>query len=497
LLLGALVSAQSVRVYNQNLRITKVAPALDLQGLGAKIYMDGGASGTITLQTYAAATGTLVLPSSAGTDTLDTKANVRSLVNGKLNISDTAAMLTPYVNHNDTSAMLSNYPIKPEVSAEINDTVVARLAAASVGLVINDYEGGSTGNDYYLTPDQVRSLIVSSGGGLDGKILKFIVGTTAGAPTTADSTLTHANFGGKHLDVYRDGALAYYNGAIAANLNEGFRLNTNTVTVNPLWQDEEEVEVRILDPIAWSDLSLTGEESSLLTGLSAYWKLDETSGSVADDATDTQDASVAGSPSRVVAKLGYGIKFSDAAHVMAVETPVTALDLDTTFSVSFWMKLDSMPSASARTAAYIMNGANLTTPTSSQRIYIPGLDGYIDNPLFRSANTANVSYQVCPNDAGLSDSTWYHIAVIQRGHNDTLYMYVNNVRETLTSGAGGIFSGTVGGTDDALRFGNAGAGSELYFDGILDEIAIWKRELTRAEVGQLYNGGLGKTHPFN
>ena len=174
------------------------------------------------------------------------------------------------------------------------------------------------------------------------------------------------------MDVYRDGALAYPNGAIAANLNEGFRLNTNTITVNPLWQDEEEVEVRILDPIAWTDLSLSGEESSLLTGLSAYYKLDETSGSVADDATDTQDATVSGSPSRVVTQdgLGYGIKFSDAGDVMGIESPVTALDLDTTFSVSFWMYLDSVPSASGK-LAYIMNGANLTTPTASQRRYIP------------------------------------------------------------------------------------------------------------------------------
>lgn len=418
-----------------------------------------------------------------------------------ITLANPGAVTFPQINADNTVSALSASAFSTAIGTPsiVNDTIEARLAAASVGLVVQDYEGGSTGNDYYLTPDQVRSLIVSSGGGLNGQILKFIVGTTSGAPTTSDSTLTHANFGGKHLDVYRDGALAYYNGAIAANLNEGFRLNTNTITVNPLWQDEEQVEIRILDPIAWSELSLEGEESTLLTGLSAYWKLDETSGSVATDATGTQDATVSGSPSRVPTQsgLGYGIRFNDDAHVMAIESPVAALDLDTTFSVSFWMKLDSMPSASARNISYIMYGLNTTTPTTSQRIYIPGLAGYIDNPLFRSANTADVSYQVAPNDAGLSDSTWYHIVVVQRGHGDTLYMYVNNVRETLTSGAQGIFYGTVGGTDDALRFGNSGAGAPWYLDGILDEIAIWKRELTPAEVGQLYNGGVGKTYPFN
>ena len=68
LLLAASISAQSVRVYNQNVRINKVAPVLDLQGLGAMIYLDGATSGTATIQPPAVA-GTIVstLPSVTGT----------------------------------------------------------------------------------------------------------------------------------------------------------------------------------------------------------------------------------------------------------------------------------------------------------------------------------------------------------------------------------------------------------------------------------------------
>lgn len=424
--------------------------------------------------------------------TLKTALSLTSSDVGLSNVTNKAQ-----VEVEDSLAMLANYILDSEARTAINDTATQYLNDAVLGVAYQDYEGGSTGNDYYMTPDQVRSEIVASGGGLNGQILKFIIGTTTGAPTTADSTVAHSEFAGKHVDLYRNGCLQYLHTGAVNTLDSTYRQSGNSLYVKPLWKDTERVEIRILDPIAWSDLSLEGEESTLLTGISAYWKLDETSGSVATDATGTQDATVSGSPSRVVGKLGYAVKFNDPAHVMAVETPVTALDLDTAFSVSFWLKLDSMPSASTRTASYIMNGANLTTPTSSQRIYIPGLAGYIDNPIFRSANTADVIYQVTPDDAGLSDSTWYHIVVLQRGHSDTLYMYVNNVRYNLTSGAGGIFSGTVGGTDDALRFGNSVAGAAYYLDGYLDEIAIWKRELTDAEVEELYNSGLGKTYPFN
>jgi hypothetical protein len=82
LLLAVVVSAQSIRVYNQDVRINKTTPVLDLQGLGAKIYIDGGTSGTVTLQAYAAAGGTLVLPTSLSSDTLATRAYARTYGGG-------------------------------------------------------------------------------------------------------------------------------------------------------------------------------------------------------------------------------------------------------------------------------------------------------------------------------------------------------------------------------------------------------------------------------
>ena len=68
LLLAVAVSAQSQRVYNQNIQINKASPLLDLQGLGAKIYLDGATSGTATLQPPAiAGTTAITLPSVTGT----------------------------------------------------------------------------------------------------------------------------------------------------------------------------------------------------------------------------------------------------------------------------------------------------------------------------------------------------------------------------------------------------------------------------------------------
>lgn len=401
-------------------------------------------------------------------------------------LTNPSAITFPRINADNTVSALSATDLQTAIGTSdiINDTIEAILAAASVGLVINDYEGGSTGNDYYLTPDQVRSLIVSSGGGLNGQILKFIVGTTSGAPTTADSTLTHANFGGKHLDVYRNGALAYYNGAIAANLNEGFRLNTNTITVNPLWQDEEQVEIRILDPIAWSELSLEGEESTLLDSLILYYKLDEASGTLADDATDHQDGAVRGSATRILGKIGNALHTN--AWDKLLRSPYNAAsDIDTTYSISMWFYLDSLPSVIG--GSYLFYAFLPTSPWYSHAIALENTDRIRFNARDDDGNNCNVY-----SSETLSDSTWYHIVVTCRGDGNTSQIYLNGAD---VSASADTFTGKIYNTTNYLYFGNTD--SELYNTAsVIDEIGVWNRVLTVGEVTSLYNAGLGKTHPF-
>jgi hypothetical protein len=137
----------------------------------------------------------------------------------------------------------------------VTDTITARIANATVGLAAADTNtyGGATTRTF------VESLL-GSGSGLSAQRLPFIIGTTTGAPTTSDSTVVHTAFNGKHIDVYRDGAKQYQN-FTATNTVDGFRVSGSTITVNPLWQDGEQVLVDIIQPILWSYLSLTGQES--------------------------------------------------------------------------------------------------------------------------------------------------------------------------------------------------------------------------------------------
>lgn len=68
-----------------------------------------------------------------------------------------------------------------------------------------------------------------------------------------------------------------------------------------------------------------------------------------------------------------------------------------------------------------------------------------------------------------------------------IFAQKNNGTITQTAHSTGVRDGT-----NNLQFGRLSTGN--YFDGILDEVAIWKRVLTPEERTYLYNNGTGRTY---
>jgi len=97
---------------------------------------------------------------------------------------------------------------------------------------------------------------------------------------------------------------------------------------------------------------------------------------------------------------------------------------------------------------------------------------------------------------GLNDGLWHHVAVVYDGTEKQIYVDGSLDNSTTTSPHGGAALGT--GND---RYGIVGDGAEdgkfngarnnYYYDGSLDDLAVWGRALTGAEVTTLYNGGAG------
>ncbi len=84
---------------------------------------------------------------------------------------------------------------------------------------------------------------------------------------------------------------------------------------------------------------------------------------------------------------------------------------------------------------------------------------------------------VINDTTALSANTWYHIAVVATsGSTD---FYINGSLSSSQSGS------TITSTSANLYIGQVANGS--YWDGYMDEIAIFNKALTSAEVGLIYN----------
>lgn len=366
----------------------------------------------------------------------------------------------------------------------INDSIAEYLNNATIGVAAidsNTYGG-------YTTRTYVESLL-GSGSGLSASRLPFIIGVTTGAPSASDSTITHSAFDGKHIDLYRDGAKQYQQ-FTATNIYEGFRVNGSTITVNPAWQANEQVMVDIIEPILWSYLSLEGQESSLLDGLRGYWKLDETSGTIVTDATGTQNGTrSAGVGVSVSGKLGYANTFNTSNDYIAIPYNTNISPKGSAFSISAWIKLDSLPSVVGH-ECYIFQQNVGVSPWSAHWIYVDDSDNRI---IVGTRNSTNTVYYVRSTDA-LIVGTWYHIVFINSGNGQALKLYVNGLDVSFMSD---VFSGSVLEGLDTSCFGTSYTFSDAVFEGAIDSPAIWSRALTAGEVTTLYNSGNGRTYPFN
>ena len=314
------------------------------------------------------------------------------------------------------------------------------------------------------------------------------MGVTTGAPAAADSTVAHSEFAGKHIDLYRDGAKQYQQ-FTATNIYEGFRVSGSTITVNPVWQANEQVLVDIIQPILWSYLSLTGQESALLDSLRGYWKLDETSGSTAVDATGTNSAYRMGAVGFTPGKLGYANTFNTSSDVVEAVYNTNTVPKGADFSFAAWIKLDSLPSVVGRNC-YVFQQNIGASPWWAHRIYVASADNKI---VVGSRNTSGTAYNVY-SAAALEVGTWYHVVFVNRGNGQTLQLYMNGTDVSTTAGT---FSGTLLEGLSHTCFGNAYSNAGENFEGTIDSPGIWGVALTSGQVTTLYNSGNGRTHPFN
>ena len=205
-----------------------------------------------------------------------------------------------------------------------------------------------------------------------------------------------------------------------------------------------------------------GGSSSLLTGLLAFYNLNDLSDASGNNRTLTNNGNVTFSSGKI----------GNAALINADQSLTIAPDVQygNTFSITCWAKWLQQSQASL-VAQY---------PGCWMAIYGNG-----------SIQLSDLESWAAYSNSGLvTTGVWNHYAlVVTNGYakvylNNTLVLEENNSQMTLNSSAGRGFG--IGGETLSQRLGQKE----------IDAFGVWNRALSDAEVAELYNAGTGKEHPF-
>lgn len=209
-----------------------------------------------------------------------------------------------------------------------------------------------------------------------------------------------------------------------------------------------------------------------------YWRLGEASGTEAVDSSgNAQKGEYKAAPTLGVAGAIAGDGNTAASFAKAskqyVSVPDSAtLDLLDTLTYEIWFKRASI--STLQTLLDKGPGSLIVRVLATDKI------------LVRRNGTANI----CESTVTVTDTTtWHHLAVTKAGA--TVKLWLDGVDRT-----GAVTNSTLVNTAIILSIGASEAGSEEWWDGNLDEVAVYATALSEARVKAHYRQGRGVAPPF-
>jgi hypothetical protein len=241
--------------------------------------------------------------------------------------------------------------------------------------------------------------------------------------------------------------------------------------------------------VALMVFSTTVTIADLMEGLVGYWPMDEGSGTVAHDRSDNgHDGTLENGPEWTgESRMGKGALSFDGTDDRII---VESFDVEggTGITLAAWIKPNSFNSDDARVISKAQGGG---TGDHYWAMVMSG-NGEDDLQFRLRTDVGAVSKVTVPDGQELEAGVWTHV-VVTWDANDPNMRFYKNAEEIHTAGKPGASVGI--GPDVKIGIGNqsvsAGADSmDRPFDGIMDDVAIWNRGLTQAEIAELIADGI-------
>jgi hypothetical protein len=217
----------------------------------------------------------------------------------------------------------------------------------------------------------------------------------------------------------------------------------------------------------------------LADGLDGYWTFSETSGGILHDSSGhgyngTLVNYPLGQGNWTPSPLGGALLFGGTSAGQIVRVSTFAMPT-TSMTLSAWVQANSIPRWA--TIAANWNGAwgafNYGAFSNTRNLSLYVADG--GNP----PSEVNVDYGV--SSASLSLNEWHFVAFVADSSTHTVTFMQDGIAAGSFNYHGQLFA-----SSSQLTIG----GDQGFWDGKIDDLAIWTRALSSQELGDIYNAGL-------
>ena len=216
---------------------------------------------------------------------------------------------------------------------------------------------------------------------------------------------------------------------------------------------------------------------ALSDNLIAYWSLEEASGTRVDATGRGNDLSPTAAPGNTTGKVGNALSLNGSTQYIsrADNADLSMGDID--FTIAGWFNIPSLATWALVTK---------WNTTGNHREYWLGYFSSKFQFFVSSNGTATAS--VAPA-ATSSTSAWHFVVCWHDSVNNFIKISVDDGAVASSSYSSGVF-------DDTTEFRIGADVNGSFFGGPVDEVGIWKRVLTAAEITDLYNSGNGRDYAY-
>ena len=219
-------------------------------------------------------------------------------------------------------------------------------------------------------------------------------------------------------------------------------------------------------------------------GLVGYWPLDDGAGTVARDASGNGNiGTLQNSPTWVTGQMGTALSFDGSSQSVFGTVTSASQKSFSALTISVWARATNLGA-----------NASLFGRTDGSTIYQTngafGLDlniaaGSKFGFHFNNGTDNRIAFNFTP-----STNTWYHLVATFDSSTGAVALYVNGVQSVSTTLSAASIASITNGMFRIAQWDTST--SQFWFPGTLDDVRIYNRALSAADVTALYNIGAAK-----